>query len=161
MIKPLPIALAGGLLAILVAPPSGRADPLKDAVTACRAIDADRERLLCYDGIDGETAMSMTEDRTAKAPFTTGEPDEDRFGFGPRLEPESDEKERVMDVAEARKTPRGDWLLIMKNGQVWRQTDNVRLPTLRPDMTAKVKKGAMGGYILTITGRSFRAKRLE
>lgn len=156
------------LLSALAMPGIVRADPVA-AIAACRAIGDDAARLVCYDRIASDTPDETT--RTEKMPTPRNDLTqndsaattavEDRFGFAPRPEPGQADEMRKMEVAAVRKTLRGALILSMTNGQVWQQTDSTRLPSVRAGAEAQIEKGAMGGFLLTVNGRSFRAKRTE
>lgn len=156
------------LLSALAMTGIAHADPVA-AIAACRAIRDDAARLVCYDRIAPDKPDEMT--RTEKMPTPRNDPTqddtgaavpvEDRFGFAPRPEPGQTDEVRKMEVAAVRKTLRGTLILTMTNGQVWQQTDGTRLPSVRAGAEAQIEKGAMGGFLLTVNGRSFRAKRTE
>ena len=63
-------------------------------------------------------------------------------------------------IATARKL-NGRWIIRLPDGAVWVQTDEtilVRDP--KPGAKVSIKRGAMGGYFLSVDGqRSMRAKR--
>ncbi|GAB4573272.1 MAG: hypothetical protein Tsb008_07620 [Rhodothalassiaceae bacterium] len=156
------------LLSALAMPGIAHADPVA-AIAACRAIRDDAARLVCYDRIAPDTPDETT--RTDKMPTPRNDPTqddtgattpvEDRFGFAPRPEPGQTDEVRKMEVAAVRKTLRGALILTMTNGQVWQQTDSTRLPAITAGMEARIEKGAIGSFLLTVNGRSFRAKRSE
>jgi hypothetical protein len=57
----------------------------------------------------------------------------------------------------------GRYRIVMENGQVWRQTDEVSLERLKdPGLTAEIRKAALGTFMMKIGNRkAIRVKRVE
>jgi hypothetical protein len=67
-------------------------------------------------------------------------------------------------VSAVRAGPDGKLVVTLDNGQVWRQTDDRRLPIPRRDaeVTAEIERGAKGSFFLRLSHRpgvSIRARR--
>ena len=69
----------------------------------------------------------------------------------------------VLAVKQIGKGADGKMLFVMENGQVWRQTDTIKLAGLgKGPWEAEVRKAALGSFMLKIDGRvAVRAKRVE
>lgn len=167
----------GAALALILAPASAQAQapqtpPLLSAVTACRDVTDDAARLRCYDAAtaalaraasNGEIVVVNREDvrRTRRS----------LFGFNvPRLpffSGDSSQDEEPREIESAIKTARavdyGKWLVELENGQVWQTTEPVgRQPPPRSGQPVKVRKAALGSYMLAVEGRrTIRAMRLR
>jgi hypothetical protein len=65
-------------------------------------------------------------------------------------------------IIEIKKAPRGELIITLDNGQVWRQTDNTRLK-LRKDQVVIIKRGAFGSFFIRKenTNKRIRAKRVK
>jgi hypothetical protein len=69
----------------------------------------------------------------------------------------------VMNIERTRVVGYNTTIFYMENGQVWRQidSDRVRLPRNSDTLTAEVRRGAMGSYLLRVNGggRAIRVRR--
>ncbi|MGK0382015.1 MAG: hypothetical protein ACI8QG_001778 [Flavobacteriales bacterium] len=65
-------------------------------------------------------------------------------------------------IVEVQKAPRGELILTLDNGQVWRQSDSTRL-RLRKDQVVVIKRAALGSFFIgkENTNRLMRAKRVK
>lgn len=169
--------LSGAVLAVLAVLPAVAADapksraPALQAVVDCRKLTDGGERLACYD-----KAAAALETAEAKGDVVVVDREQVReaqrsaFGFNFRMPSfmtggSGGAKGEALDtleseVAEARQV-NGKWGIVLPDGAIWYQTDNEVLARA-PKKGSKVaiKKGAMGGYFLSVDGqKSFRAKR--
>jgi len=66
-------------------------------------------------------------------------------------------------IAETLTAADGKLIFVLDNGQMWRQTEGLQLPPIRPGFDVVLKKGAMGGFALTIVkiGRTVRVVRMR
>jgi hypothetical protein len=65
-------------------------------------------------------------------------------------------------IVEVQKAPRGELVLTLDNGQVWRQSDSARL-RLRKGQVVVIKRAALGSFFIgkKNTNRLMRAKRVK
>ena len=145
------------------------ADPALDALTEvakCADVADSAERLKCYDRV---APMA----RTAIAPATKAATEKksflDWFGFNkpetppqtvdqygkPAQPPPPDEVKSITSkMLEFARTPRGEALFILENGQVWRQLASdssvVRDPPPGAPMDITIENGFFGSYNLTM-----------
>lgn len=159
-----------------------KADNLVDKMLACAKIETDAERLACYD-------RHVTPIKSAKAEgelhivdsTEIKEIEKQSFGFGAIKLPWADaakkraektakrgekdsSRELSTRIVSHKKTPLGRYVFTLANGQVWVQTDNVKVRLNRKgENIAHIKKGALTSYRMQIndTGRSFYVKRRE
>lgn len=171
------ITLAAGFAALgaagAVAAQSQPANnPLLDNLIACRAQTDEQARLRCYDGAtaalaDATSAGSVVvvdrEEvrRTRRALFGFSLPRLPFFGGDTSQEEEPDEIEGRIETA--REAGYGKWLIGLEGGAFWQTTESeTRLATPRPGQSVRIKKAAMGSYMISIErGRSVRAMRVR
>jgi hypothetical protein len=137
----------------------------------CRGLPAEAERLACYDGavakLDAATRNRevVLVDRehirnTKRKLFGLPLPDLNLFGDG-----KEDRTERVDtlegEVAEAHTDGDGNWVMRLKDGAVWMQTDGRPLAVApRAGTKVLVKRAAMGSFIMRVNGQpGIRARR--
>jgi hypothetical protein len=147
------------------------ADPVQDALGAvakCTEIADAGDRLKCFD-------QAGTLAKSALAPPSKAEKEKtflEWFGFSKPPPPQTTESfgkpppppgpEEVTsitsNVLEFARTPRGQCIFILANGQVWRQSEGdtsvVRDPVPGTPMKVTVENGFLGSYNLTIEGRN-------
>lgn len=179
--------VAGFVIAALaIQPVSAQTEDAIAEVLACRGVEDDARRLACLDeaaaslatAVSGSQASAAAaEDRSANFGFIRREPvrAEEEFGAEdlPKQAAAVDKKDENRDIRELRAkvlesgaNPFGKAVLVLDNGQVWRQldSDNVRLRIPRGvEATAIIKKSALGGYRMTVEplGRTIRVKRIK
>jgi len=152
-----------------------RADPppaeVFTALTRCRAIAADQERLACFDLAIGkiETAVAQNElyvvdkkqvRETRKTLFGLSLPDLGLFGS------DSDDKNQVSEVELVVRSaqPAGDgWRMVMEDGSVWLQTDGRPLGrSPKPGAKVIVKQGSLGSFKASVSGQpAIKVKRVS
>jgi hypothetical protein len=162
------LSLAGSGHAQEKLPPT---NALVDAVVRCRAEAGEDARLHCYD-----IAAAALSEATARGSIVVVDKEDVRktrrslFGFAlPKLPffGGDDSGDDQPDEIEARiKSVRGlgygKWVIELDTGAKW-QTTETSGPTRdpKPGQTMKIKKGAMGGYFLTVEGgRGVRGMRV-
>lgn len=141
------------------------------ALSTCRTIAADADRLACYDRVvaafdaaeqSGELIVMDREQvrETRRALFGFSLNTAPLFARGGTQE-EIDSIESTL--VRAREGSYGKWVFVLENGSVWRQIDTERLSrTPRPGMEIRVRQGAIGSYLLSVAGaRSIRVQREE
>lgn len=176
--------LIGFLAAILAAsganarqaPPSV---PLPAALAACISMVSDADRLRCYDtavsalSADARAVAQRREAEAATAAAAAAAEAraaaERQAAFGSETLPAAlqPEGERIQQL-EARVTEtfmdgRNRAVLVLDNGQIWRQTEGVMLPAIRVDTDVVLKRGPLGSYRMTIERirRTFSVSRIR
>lgn len=147
-----------------------RAAALKQ-LSDCRGVADEAQRLACYDAaaaaVDAAEAsgdlvvMDRGQVQTAKRSL---------FGFDTgalNIFDRGDPERRVvvdnvtLTVERAYRGEGGKWVVVMSDGQVWKQVDNTNLynPPKRGS-EAKIRKAALGSYFMNIDGQTaIRARR--
>jgi hypothetical protein len=143
----------------------GHAAETEDELAACRAVEADAERVACYDAIDHgqveeEKEISPVVPAAAAAEVATS-PDEE---FGKTTnddltrdpeEPNSDDDDDQLTatVTGVREYKRDRFMVTLDNGQEWRQSS---ASTLRLDVGDKIviRKAAFGSFKMAKEGSS-------
>ena len=74
---------------------------------------------------------------------------------------ELDELEIV--IVELGKTPFGKWFLITDGGQIWKQSDSMRLNLRAKNLKGRIKMGLMGAFFFIPDGKKygFKVKRIR
>lgn len=174
----LPAALAA---AGLLAAPAGAAEPsaksraaVLQAIVDCRAVTDAERRLACFDQasavldqaeasgqvvvLDREQTRKVRKevfglDLPAIRLFSGGD---DKDGGGP----DSEDVDRITDTIEtATQGGDGKWVLVLKGGAVWRQTDQ-QYARARQGAPVEIRRGAIGSYLMNIDGqRAIRVRR--
>lgn len=153
-----------------------------NAFQRCLSIEDNQARLSCFD----QAARAMNNQETISPPITTPhtqpnaiiapaqvtsiqpdtQPDaarRDEFGRSSmRPEPTEVEDDTLhVTIVSWRKSLRGHYIMTTADGQVWRQTETGRIPLRGDQVSATIKKGALGSFRLNIDGmrKSFRVKR--
>jgi hypothetical protein len=149
---------------------TGRADALK-TLSACRTITEDQARLACYDaaarGVDeaesrGElVVMDRGQVRDAKRSLfgfdTSALNIFDRGGGDARVEVDN----VTLTVDRAYRGEGGRWVMVMTDGQVWRQIDsNGPYNPPKHGSEARIRKASLGSYFLNVDDQTaIRARR--
>jgi hypothetical protein len=168
-------------------------DDVLQAMGHCAAITDNAGRLACYDGL----APRLRDALATPPPSLDHEPTKaeqeswfgfnigDLFGGGSShaSTPEQFGKERTAEAQTARETeeiesissqvtevsftPFGQFIVFLKNGQVWRQlqgdADRARFKSNPADNTVTISHGAFGSYNLKVNGsdRVFKVTRIK
>ncbi|WP_417657583.1 hypothetical protein [Pseudidiomarina aestuarii] len=122
-----------------------------EQLAVCAQIENPLQRLVCFDKLAAGDQVSATEQQTA-----TRTP-EDRFGK------EYKEENRVVDdmmyvsIAEKSQDPYGRWVIVLTNGQKWKQMDSTsyQLPN---DAEYFIERGVLNSFYL---GRTDINKRIR
>lgn len=161
----------------------------EESFANCRDIADDAERLECYDRATGrererrpaaQADAPMTEPAAATPSVDAAVPaalPSSRAGSSPataqpgpdasRLSDDSSESEgepksitsRVLDVSTR---ARGEHVVVLENGQVWRQEFASRYFPVEPGDEITVRKQFFGGYRLTTeSGKGYRVERVR
>lgn len=141
--------------------------PLANAY-ACKTITAPLERLACFDN-----AVGLLEQREAKKEIvaidstTAKKLEREAFGFSlpslPKLglpsRGDKAAKTVELDVKTVNET-RAGFIITLENGQVWREVSGRLNYVPRGDLTARITKGAMGSYKLSLSNGKERVRGL-
>lgn len=161
------VHLAAAMLAV---PQEAAPPPQVERLLACRALTAPTERLACFDAAVGEleTARRAGEvaviDRTQieqsrRESFGFSLPSMSRMlGVGPQAELE--EIETTL-VSASRAGGQGEWTFRLADGGTWRQIDSMSAVFRnRPGEPVRVRRGAIGSFLLTVgSSRAIRVRR--
>ena len=154
------------------------------AIEDCRPVENDLHRLMCYDAaVDAlhkkhAVTQPVAQVKTAqqikpKAPQVHVAPvspeqkvvansaANTEFGLEHKnIAKEGDSQELVSIISAVKKAPRGELILTLDNGQVWRQlgTDSFRVQS---GQTVIISRGMLNSFLLKIEGKnkSIRVKR--
>lgn len=142
---------------------------LFDDLIECRAIPDATERLACYDKKVTEIDTAEKNDELVvvdKAEVKEAErglfglslPKIKLFG-GDRNQPLQD---LTATIKSARLSAYGKWSIVLEDGAVWQQTDDVSLTKdPKAGSTIVIKTAALGSYMAKVNdGRAFRIKRI-
>lgn len=154
-----------------------------DALIACARIAEPAERLACYDrqvsAISADARKLVAERQAAEkaaaekaaaaAAVATAEQKQAAFGresmpVGDRPAPAVEQLQNLEStIDEVMTAADGKLVLVLANGQMWRQSDTTLLPPIKPGMEVEIKRGAIGGYRITIprARRTISAKRMR
>jgi hypothetical protein len=163
------LAVAGGA-SIAAAPAEPRRPAAYEALVRCRAIDDADARLRCFD--QAVAALQEAADKRELVVVDRGQIRETRrrlFGLDlPNLpffggdDDEAREEVRSIEgeIAEVRRV-NNLWVIRLKEGGTWTQSDGSRRGQ-QPDVgeKVKIKRGALGSYIMEIGDRTgFKVRR--
>lgn len=144
-----------------------------EAFLACARIADDAERLQCYDravaGLSAEgrrlaaeraAAAEAAARARAEAEARAAAEAAERAkaaqieGFGARGGAPAEREARLdrieAAVAETFTDSQRKRVFLLDNGQMWRQTDGIFLPTVKPGTAVVVRRGTMGGFMMRI-----------
>lgn len=149
-----------------------------EALYTCQSVAGASERLACFD----ETVAALKTREKAGEIQTVDVAaiesiEKEAFGFSlPSLPSllrsqasDAAERESVSEITSAVKSARiqgvtGKAIIVLENGQTWEQTDTSKVNAfaLRKAKEARVRKAALGSYMLSLDGASaFRVKRMS
>ncbi len=153
------------------------------ALLECRAVAKDKKRLKCFDAVAaGLEGAAPSASRSAEAgqsrPEVVETPalsPEESFGkedlpkTKEQRQKEKKEKLRTLiaTAIEIAKNRRGKYVVILDNGQVWRQLDadsaSLLLPPDDEEIRVKITRRMFGAHMLNIVGdnRSIRVERIK
>lgn len=170
--------LAAGAVLITALSGAGAAQAqqsLTDKLYACIGMTDAQARLACYDAAVGELKQAQsTGDVAVVSRADVQKAEKDQFGFSspPQaaiiagVNPAADEPELdnvKVTITGAAKRADGKFRFTLDNGQVWDQTDTVRVRML-PDapFAGEIRKGALGSFFLKPADKTaVRVKRVK
>lgn len=135
-------------------------------VTRCREIEADAARLACFDA--AATRLAAAGEVAVVSRQDVEQNQRRLFGFNvSALNPfeNSDRPDNLQSIsatmASARSLGRGEWLITLDDGSVWRKTDGaeVLFSTTRQNPVT-VRRAALGSYMMKVANDPpFRVRR--
>lgn len=138
------------------------------AVVACRSIADSAERLACFDRATAELDQAeakgdvvvvdrsqIREARQASFGFTFKMP-----SFMTRGE-QAEDLERITSTIKSAYESNGVWVIVLEDGAVWRQIDNVRMrKSPKPGSKAEIRTAMLGSFFMKVDGQiAIRVRR--
>jgi hypothetical protein len=144
---------------------------LVDRLSMCTSISNDGERLTCFDKLASNTVVNLTTEQesdklVSQVKQAEREEAQKIADFSKEdIKKTGDDIELVSitgTISKLQKLLRGQWVISLKNGQKWQQTDTSRL-NLKVGNDIRLQKGSLGSVYLFVEGshRSIRVKRLK
>ena len=140
------------------------------SVLNCRGLADDQARLRCYD-----TAAAALDEASSAGSLVVVDREAVRrtrrglFGFSvPRLpffRGDTSQEEEVTEIEGTIRSVRsldyGKWVLTLEDNSAWQTTEaDTRNPAPRPGQSVRIRRAALGSYMLSIEGaRGVRAMR--
>lgn len=115
------------------------------SILGCLTIADDAQRLACYDA--AAQAVSAAEETRRQAPVEAFGRSGDAVAAAAGIEALDRLSANIAQVFEG---PAGKLVLILDNGQQWRQSQREMLPGVKPGDAVTIKKGALGSFKLTL-----------
>ncbi|MHA7872094.1 MAG: hypothetical protein ACX939_07080 [Hyphococcus sp.] len=157
------------------------AEELTQRLNSCGAIENDDVRLECFDAlvVDIAQIQSIASAASVEPPANAAIVDEDpeeSFGQEDLASTKEEKKKRreqtksiTVPAIDIARNDRGKYIVILENGQIWRQlkADTARLLVPRTaeneTITVSIKRKMLGGHSLSIEGdrRSIRVERIK
>lgn len=140
------------LASLILLQPSLAEEPVAISdVKGCRIIEADAERLACYDMVaDGGVFSQQQLQQVQK----------DNFGIK-KKEPDISIDQLAVTIVDIEKAENGIYFFHTSDGNVWKQSSAGRWNVPVP-FQAEIKSGFLGSYFLVAeTGKSTRVKRVR
>jgi hypothetical protein len=169
--------LAAGAVLITALSGAGEAaaqQSLTDKLYACTGMADAQARLACYDAAVGQLKQAQsTGDVAVVSRADVQKAEKDQFGFSSPPQaaiiaganaPAAAELDNVkVTITAATKRADGKFRFTLDNGQVWDQTDTVRVRMLPdPPFAGEVSKGALGSFFLKPADKTaVRVKRVK
>lgn len=159
------------------------------SLESCAVIEDPVERLACYDTLAGrlpadtaktsdtspgtvdpvppqvDVTVPAASVETPTVPAVEPTPDaETVFGLEHKRKPDEGRPDELkLKWTKKRKDAYGKWIIILENGQVWRQTDSWRFTFKNSEQWVIIYRGALGAFYLGEPERQgrIRVKRVE
>jgi len=173
MAKTIALGLAAITVTIAMSASGGAvAQGLTPALAACRGIVDDAGRLACFDSVASglEADATVAASAVAQAPALSAQDlfgSEDLASTKERKKRENRKAVLSAGVIDIARNKRGKYVVILDNGQVWRQinadTDKLRVPKNATGLGVEIKRKALGAHLLKLDNgnRSIRVERIK
>ena len=170
------VCLAATVIAFASVSEQASAQGLASSLMECRDISDNSDRLACFDALASglNTSDVMADASAAVAPPQPVLTPEERFGADdlPATEEEKREEEKLKSLAasvvDIARNGRGKYVVVLANGQVWRQlsadTSKLRIPKSGAEgLDVEIKRRSLGSHSLYLNGenRGIRVERIK
>ncbi|GGW79254.1 hypothetical protein [Alteromonas halophila] len=167
----------------LGAPTTVAAETIENALAKCSEQKNSLQRLVCYDrvvkdlnqysGLDGsvtrhqpvpkarpENPLPLANDSNSQR--QQQRKPETRFGLEHTEDNTTESDTMSAMIAEAEKSLRGQYVITLDNGTVWRQTDQEYF-SLKAGQSVTIERGILGAFYLSRSGanKQIKVKRVE
>ena len=171
------VCLAATVIAFAGGSGQALAQGLASSLMECRDISDNSDRLACFDalasGLNASDVMADASAAVAPPPQPVLTPEE-RFGADdlPETEEEKRKEEKLKSLAasvvDIGRNGRGKYVVVLANGQVWRQlsadTSKLRIPKSGAEgLDVEIKRRSLGSHSLYLNGenRGIRVERIK
>lgn len=137
---------------------AAKADTLASALTDCKKITGDKERLACFDQIQPlvqQPAVEMQQVQSATATVATPTKEQLVESFGKEHKTLSASQQQSAIVSKLTKlttTPLGSSIFTFENGQVWRQVSTEYFYA-EVGKNYEIERGALNSFFLSEQGK--------
>ncbi|MFN3313053.1 MAG: hypothetical protein ACK46Q_06275 [Hyphomonas sp.] len=172
------VAVSASFLAFAAPLAAAQSPAPMDPVYACRNISEDAERLACFDNAIADLFQKQQAGQVQTIDTAAIQQlERESFGFSmpslPSLFSRSSaaetERASVNEIVEPVRSARlqavsQKAVITLQNGQVWEQIDTTRVNshTLRRATEARIRRAALGSFMLSVDGsQAFRVRRIS
>lgn len=153
----------------------------------CAAIEDSLQRLVCYDELaqqqaaqqrvtknnarekgkgqnHGQQGAEQARQKGQQMRNKNADRSEQRFGLEHKNAKDMEALDKlVVEVESRRQDPYGNWIITLKNGQVWEQIESVGYFSWKENDTYYIERGALNSFFFGREGanRRFRVTRVE
>lgn len=155
----MPAARALAVLAALLAAPASASDSTLDAARACGRIEAEADRIACYDRLFRSPPGATPAAREAEFGLSEQERRERERAAGAAVVPDEIESTVRRVIAKRPNPP----VLELENGQSWRLLETADIPPFRAGDHVTIRRGAIGSFLASAKERpgAWRVRRVE
>lgn len=161
-----------GVTVTMCGAPGALAQDLGRALIECRDISDDSNRLACFDNL--ANGLESGAQVVAEAPAPVLSPEE-QFGVEDLAETKEKKKKEsgalkslTAPVVDIGRNGRGKYVVILENGQIWRQlsadTGRLRIPSSGAEgLSVEIKRRSLGAHSLYLNGenRGIKVERIK
>ena len=145
----------------------GMAQSLQSDLLDCAQINDSLQRLVCYDNLAKKAVLPtqlvaelpIASDTSKAKPLVSAA---ENFGQENKKSPKDLINQIQGKIVKVTKSAYGKQIVTLDNGQVWRQTDSVRLKLVE-GQSVTIKRGALGSFFISKenANKRIRAKRVS